>query len=191
VTDRPASVAELRRRGAPGLAHYLERDQPPSSPLEWLGIAVAALPELSARARTADEVHPESRFQSVAVRAPLLDALADALAAAAATIATARDALVERYPAAAIEDGDAEGYAELFEAAHKHSPRHAERLISAYAAFVAGAIEAAGSLAEAERDGDEGVMATRSAQLYGALTTALGELLAYVRLVSADQLQLR
>jgi hypothetical protein len=90
-----------------------------------------------------------------------------------------------------VEDGDAEGYAELFEAAHRSSPRHAERLISAYAAFVASAIEAAGALAEAERENRDEVMATRSAQLYAALTTALGELLAYVRLVSADQLQLR
>jgi hypothetical protein len=190
VTDRPASLAELRRRGAPALAHYLERAQPPSNPLEWLGIAVGGLPELSARARTADEVHPESRFQSVNLRAPLLDALADELASATALIAAARDSLLERYPGVAVEEGDAEDYAELFELGHRNSPRHAERLISAYAAFIAGAIEAAGALCEAEHDGRAAVASTHAAQLYAALTTALGELLAYVRIVSTDQARL-
>lgn len=190
MTERPASLAELTRRGAPTLAHYLERDHPPSGPLEWLGIAVGQLPELSARARTADEVHPESRNQSVAVRAPLLDALCEALAHAASTIAAARDSLLERHPEAAEEDGDPEGYAELFEVAHRDSPRHAERLISAYAAFIAGAIETAGALCDAERENDHGAMESRAGQLYAALTTALGELLAYVRIVAADQARL-
>jgi hypothetical protein len=190
VTERPASLAELTRRGAPTLAHYLERGNPPAGPLEWLGIAVGELPELSARARTADEVHPESRTQSVHVRAPLLDVLCAALAHAAATIEAARDSLLERHPDAAAEDGDPEGYAELFEVAHRDSPRHAERLISAYAAFIAGAIETAGALCDAERDGDQVAIAARSSQLYAALTTALGELLAYVRIVAADQARL-
>ncbi|MEA2450376.1 MAG: hypothetical protein QOG63_2308 [Thermoleophilaceae bacterium] len=190
MTERPASLAELRLRGAPALSHYLERAQPPSSAIEWLGIAVGALPALSAGARTADEVHPESRVQSVDLRAPLLDALADELAAATATIAAARDALSERYPAAAAEDGDPEGYADLFEAAHRESPRHAERMISAYAAFIAGAIETAGALADAEREHHDGAADARASQLYSALTTALGELLAYVRIVSADQSRL-
>jgi hypothetical protein len=190
VTERPASLAELTRRGAPTLAHFLERDHPPSGPLEWLGIAVGELPELSARARTADEVHPESRNQSVAVRAPMLDAVCDALAHAAATISAARDSLLVRYPQAADEDGDPEGYAELFEFAHRDSPRHAERLIAAYAAFVAGAIETAGALCDAERENDRAAMDSRARQLYAALSTALGELLAYVRIVAADQARL-
>jgi hypothetical protein len=172
------------------MAHYLEREQPPSNPLEWLGIAVGGLPELSARARTADEVHPESRIQSVDVRAPLLDALADELADAAALVAAARDSLLVRYPELAVDEGDAEDYAELFELGHGNSPRHAERLISAYAAFVAGAIEAAGALCDAECDGRDDVARIHAAQLYAALTTALGELLAYVRIVSTDQARL-
>ena len=190
MTERPASLAELTRRGAPTIAHFLERDQPPGGPLEWLGIAVGELPELSARARTADEVHPESRIQSVDVRAPLLDALCEALAHAAATISAARDSLVARYPDVADEDGDPEGYADLFEVAHRDSPRHAERLISAYAAFIAGAIETAGALCDAEREHDRAAMDARAGQLYTALTTALGELLAYVRIVAADQSRL-
>jgi hypothetical protein len=187
VTERPATLADLTGRGAATLAHYRDREQPPTSPLEWLGIAVGDLPDLAARARTADEVHPQSRTQSIDVRAPLLDALAQSLARAAAVVDSARDSLLERYPDCAGDDGDPEAYADLFESAHIRSPRHAERMISAYATFVAGAIESAGSLCDAERAGRNGACRLRAEQLYASLTAALGELLAYVRIVAADR----
>jgi hypothetical protein len=106
-------------------------------------------------------------------------------------VAAGRDSLAERHPdVTAGDDGDPEDWAELLEAGHRDSPRRAERLLGAYARFLAGAIEAAGALCDAERDGDEAAAATRAAQLYSALTAALGELLAYVRLVCADQARL-
>ncbi len=192
----PTSLAELTRLGQHDLAHYLHRAHPPQSPLEWLGIAVAQLPELSERARTADSVHGWSRTQKVSVRAPLLEALQRAIGTAAAIIDQARQTLVERYPDSQDGDGGPEDYADLLEAAHRSAPRRAEMMIGGHTAFLAGAIEAAGSLAEAElsiararrweRDDPARTLEIRSAQLYGALSNVLGGLLAYAHLISED-----
>jgi hypothetical protein len=201
VTSPPFSVADLALRGSDQLAHYRERERPPATPLEWLGIAVAYLPELSARARTADEVHWHSRTQSVKLRAPLLEALADALAVATATVEEARHRLLERHPAAAASDDAAEPYAELLEGAHRSAPRRAEMMIGGYASFLGGAVETAGCLAEAElaiacarrwdRIDHERLVEVRAAQLHTALSNALGGLLAYARLVAEDSSRLQ
>src|SRR5439155_11012285 len=79
VTARLASLSDLTRLGAGALEQHVERTHPPSTPLEWLGIAVGGLPELTARARTVDGVHRRSRTQNVALHAPLLDALMSSL----------------------------------------------------------------------------------------------------------------
>ena len=192
----PTSLSDLTRLGAADLAHYLERSQPPQSPLEWLGIAVGQLPDLSARARTADSVHGWSRTQAVSVRAPLLDALHQALGTAAAIVDQARETLLERYPDSRFADSGPEDYADLLEAAHRSAPRRAEMMIGGHTAFLAGAIEAAGGLAEAElaiararrweRDDPGRTVEVRSAQLYGALSNVLGGLLAYAHLIVED-----
>jgi hypothetical protein len=192
----PSSLADLTRLGAPDLAHYLEREHPPQSPLEWLGIAVAHLPELSARARTADEVHGWSRTQKVSIRAPLLEALLGTLGTAAAIVDQARQALLERYPDCLEADGGPEGYADLLEAAHRSAPRRADMMIGGHTAFLAGAIEAAGALGEAElaiararrweRVDPARTVEVRSAQLHGALSNVLGGLLAYAHLIGED-----
>ena len=193
----PTSLSELTSLGAPSLAHYFARRHPPQSPLEWLGIAVAHLPELSERARTADSVHGWSRTQKVSVRAPLLEALLRELGTAAAMADQARQTLIERYPACP-EDGDGgpEGYADLLEAAHRSAPRRAEMMIGGHTAFLAAAIEAAGGLAEAElaiasarrweRIDPAHTVEVRAAQLCGALSNVLGGLLAYAHLIVED-----
>ena len=201
VTARPVSLDDLIRLGAGDIAHYLERDRPPCAPLEWLGIAVGHLPELSARARTADEVHLRSRTQSVAVRTSLIDAVTGALAHAAALVGQARDRLLDRYPEAGAGDTPTEDYADLLEAAHRSAPRHAEMMVAGYAAFLGGAIEAAGCLAEGEleiaragrweRVDHEQLVEVRAAQLHAALSNALGALLAYARLIVEDAARLR
>ena len=197
---QPVSLPELKQRAGAGLAHHRDRVRPPETALEWLGIAVGQLPELTARARTADEIHWRSRTQSVQLRGSLLEALLDALGAAAAIVEEARARLVERYPESAAAD-DAEGYADVLATAHRSAPRRAEMMIGGYASFLGGAIEAAGALAESEltaaraRRWDPadhaGLAAVRATQLHAALTNALGGLLAYACLVAADAARLR
>jgi hypothetical protein len=199
VTAHHISLADLTRAGAPEISHYRDRERAPASPAEWLGIAVGRLPDLSATARTADAVAPRSRVQSVEVRAPLLEALSTELGVAAATVEAARQSLLARHPGCG--DSDADEYAALLEAAHRGSPRRADRMIAGYTAFIGGAIEAAGGLADAELDAaragrwersDHGRLAElRAAQLHAALTNALGGLLAYARLVAEDVAALR
>jgi hypothetical protein len=196
----PASLADLTRLGAGDLLHYLEREHPPESALEWLGIAVGQLPELTARARTADEVHGWSRTQRVSVRAPLLEALMRALGTSAAVVDQARRALTERYPDSPEGDGGPEDYADLLATAHRSSPRRAEMMIGGHTSFLAGAIEAAGSLTEAElaiararrweRVDPARTVEVRSAQLYAALSNVLGGLLAYAQLITEDAARL-
>ena len=200
MTSRPGSIAELTRLGADELAHFLERDHPPSSALEWLGIAVGRMPELGARARTADAVHAHSRTQAMRLRLSLIDALMDELGIAAALVQQARDRLVECHGAVDGDDGGAEVYAELLEAAHRSAPRRAEMMIAGYASFLGAAIEAGGALAEAElaqarprrweRNDPHELVSVRVAQLHSALSNALGGLLAYARLVAEDSLRI-
>ena len=92
MNAEPVSLADLAGHGQAELAHYLERDRPPGTPLEWLGIAVAHLPELSASARTADDLHPRVRSHTDHLRAPLLDALLAELGTATASWDSARRA---------------------------------------------------------------------------------------------------
>jgi hypothetical protein len=200
VTAPSLSLAELLERGTNDIAHYRGRARPPASPLEWLGIAVAHLPELTAIARTADDVSGRSRPAAAETRAPLLDALARELGAAAATIDQARNLLVDRHPT--CDSGDRpEEYSELIEVAQRTALRRSEMMIGAYASFVGGAIEAAGSLADAElaaaqirrweRADHESLAKIRAGQLHSALTNALGGLLAYARLLAEDAARLR
>jgi len=190
------SLDELALLGADEIAHYVERERPPSTPLEWLGIAVTHLPELAARARTADELQLRSRTQSIALRGSLIEAVIDALATAVALLSQARDRLVERHPDSALGDSPPEDYADLLEAAHRSTPRHAEMVIAGYAAFLGGAVEAAGGLAAGElamaqarrweRVDQESFVEVRAAQLHAAISNALGGLLAYARLVTEE-----
>src|SRR4051794_1365433 len=200
VTSSSLSLAVLVERGAGDIAHYRGRARPPASPLEWLGIAVAHLPELMASGRTADDVSGRSRTGGGEYRAPLLDALAHHLGEAAATIDQARKALLERHPECDATES-AEEYSELIEAAQRDALRRSEMMIGAYASFLGGAVEAAGSLAEAEltmaqarrwdREDHESVACVRAEQLHTALVNALGGLLAYARLLAADAARLR
>lgn len=197
----PPSLAELVDRGGPDLAHYLERPRPPASPLEWIGIGVARIPELAAHARTADDLSGHSRPGAAGFRAPLLDALAQDLAVAAATVDHARRRLVERHPDADPGDGGVEAYAELVEVAQRPALRRAEAMIGAYASFLGAAVEASGGLADAQSAAGHAPAQSAGAygyptrvhagQLHTALTNALGGLLAYARLLTADAARLR
>ena len=194
-----ASLAELAAHGSRELAPYLGRPRPPETCIEWLGIAVARLPDLAQRARTSDEIN---RFQArwAHLHAPLLSALTDAIAGAAAFVDRALASHTARHGASADgghPDDDVEAYAELLVSAHRHATRRAEFLIGGHASFLGGAIEAAGALAEAElasarkrrwdRSDPERLVTERSAQVYSALVNALGGLLAYARLTAEDR----
>jgi hypothetical protein len=196
VTPSSLSLGELVERGAGDLAHYLDRQRVPASPLEWIGIAVTRLPGLTATARTADDVAGRGRSAAAAIRARLLDSLARELGASAGIIDQARARLVERHPDSAGADATAEGYAELVEIAHRSAMRHSEMMIAAYASFLGGAVEAAGSMADAElaaaraqrwnRAEQEQLCELRAGQLHAALSNTLGGLLAYARLLADD-----
>jgi hypothetical protein len=193
------TLAVLLERGAGEIDHYRGRARPPASPLEWLGIAVAHLPELTASAHTADDVSGRPRPASVGIRPQLLTALACDLGAAAATIDQARRRLVERHPDCDLGETPEE-YSTLVEAAHRAATRRSEMMIGAYASFLGGAIEAAGGLADAElgllgarrwdRIDHERMATVRAEQLHTALTNALGGLLAYARLLDEDAVRL-
>jgi hypothetical protein len=195
VTSRPVSIGDLTRLGSDRLDHLLDRSHPPATTLEWLGIAVANIPELWAAARTADEVHWRSRTQSAELRGSLLDAFMEALGVAAAMVDQAREQLLARH-ADVDADDDPDSYAAMIEMAHRSAPRRAEMMIGGYASFLGAAIEAAGALADGElADARRGrwerthtgdLVAVRAAQLQSALANALGGLLAYARLVAED-----
>jgi hypothetical protein len=199
VLTGSASLAELARHGSRELAPYLGRPRPPETALEWLGIAVGRIPELATRARTADEI-PRHRRQASDLHAPLLDSLTDAIAGAAAIGRQALERHLERHDPGADRhavDEDVEAYADLLVGAHRSALRRAEFLIGGYASFLAGAIEAAGALADAElaaararrwdRSDPSRQVAQRVSQVYSALVHALGGLLAYARLTTEDR----
>jgi hypothetical protein len=198
VITATASLADLSAHGSGELNPYLGRPRPPQSTLEWLGIAVARLPDLAARARMSDQINP--RKASVAhLHDPLIDALTDGIAAAAALGTRALECHLEKHPASAEggnSEEDVEAYAALLVDAHRTALRRAEFLIGGYSSFLGGAIEAAGALADAElamqrkrrweRSDPETVVGQRASQVYSALVNALGGLLAYARLIAED-----
>ena len=189
------SLTELARHGAGALEHYRSREHPPGSALEWLGLAVGRLPDLSARARTADEIAWRSFERAPQLHTPLLESLEEEIAAAAALVEAALDEHLRAHPQPRGEvAADADGYARMVAGAHHAAPRRAEFLVGGYTAFLSGAIEAGGALAEAEaaaggrrwpRGDHEGAVALRAGQVYDALVNALGGLLAYARLTAA------
>ena len=194
-----ASLAELATHGSPELQPYLGRPRVPDTAVEWLGIAVGRLPDLAARARTADEIHNRGD-RTPHLHAPLMDALTDGIAGAAALAHRALDIHLARHPSSSEgsrPDDDVEAYARMLASAHRSATRRAEFLIGGYASFLAGAIEAGGALAEAElglararrwdRSVPERLAAQRAGQVYSALVNALGGLLAYARLTAEDQ----
>jgi hypothetical protein len=198
VITASATLADLASHGSKELAPYLGRPRPPETAIEWLGIAVARLPDLATRARMGDEINPR-RMRSAHLQAPLADALMDGIAAAAALGTTALESHLLRHAAssdgACFED-DVDAYAALLVSAHRSAPRRSEFLIAGYASFLGGAIEAAGALAEAElalarrrrwdRAEPEKEVAQRASQVYSALVNALGGLLANARLAAED-----
>jgi hypothetical protein len=198
-----ASLMELAQHGSGELAAYLDREHPPRTALEWLGIAVGALPDLAAHARTADEIQWRARAQDPDRYAPLLDALERALGTAAAFVHAALRRNLRRHPASgdaeAAPEREVEDHADLLVAAHRRVPRRAEFLVGGYASFLSAAIEAAGALAEAElaaararrweRADHQREVHLRASQLHSALVNALGELLAYARLTAEEMLR--
>jgi hypothetical protein len=198
VITASASLADLASHGSRELRPYLGRPRPPETTVEWLGIAVGKLPDLSTRARTADELHNRGR-RTPHLHAPLLGALTEGIAGGAALGQRALERHLARHPASAEGsrfEEDVESYAGLLVNAHRSATRRAEFLIGGYASFLAGAIEAGGALAEAElalararrwdRTDPERLVAQRASQVYSALVNALGGLLAYARLIAED-----
>ena len=193
-----ASLADLAAHGESELQPYLGRPRPPQSALEWLGIAVARLPDLGARARMSDQINPR-KARAAHLHEPLVEALTDAIASAAALGSRALACHLEKHPTSresGSSDGDVEDYAALLVDAHRSAPRRAEFLIGGYSSFLGGAIEAAGALADAElaaarkrrwdRTDPDALVRQRATQVYQALVNALGGLLAYARLVAED-----
>jgi hypothetical protein len=190
-------MVDLAAYGANELQPYLGRPRPPQSALEWLGIAVARLPDLAARARVSDQINPR-KTQVAHLHESLLDALTESIASAAAIGARALDCHLEKHPASAdsTPEQDVEDYAALLVDAHRSAPRRAEFLIGGYSSFLGGAIEAAGALADAElaaatkrrweRSDYDTLVRQRATQVYGAIVNALGGLLAYARLIAED-----
>lgn len=185
------SLTELAEYGADAVERLRDRSHPPSAPLEWLGLAVGRLPELATRARTVDQIAWRALETAPHLHMPLIEALEHEVASAAALVNAALEEHLRRHPDSI--DGvepelDADGYADLLAHAHKAAPRRAEFLMGGYAAFLAGAIETAGALADAEiqefrrelQPREE--VELRGAQVYQALVNALGGLLAYARL---------
>src|SRR4051794_247332 len=138
------------------------------------------MPELAGSARTADEA---GRTRAETVRTRLFDALIRELGAAAGIVDQARLRLLEHHPGAGAGDTGPEVYAELLEAANRNAWRLSETLVTAYASFLGGAIEAAGALADAD---DDQAAQLRAGQLHAALSNTLGGLLAYARLIDHD-----
>jgi hypothetical protein len=178
VTPSSLSLRDLVERGAGDLTRYLDRERVPSSPLEWLGVAVARLPGLIASAHTADDI--ASRARAGGIRGRLLDALTRELGVAAGVVAQARDRLEERHPHCVGDEAALEVYVELLEVANRSTLRLSETMMASYASFLGGAIEAAGALADA----GDGIRDMRAQQLDAALSNTLGGLLAYARLVA-------
>jgi hypothetical protein len=198
VISASSSLADLAAHGSAELSPYLGRPRPPQSTLEWLGIAVARLPDLAGRARMRDQINPR-RVRAAHLHEPLVDALTEGIAGAAALGARALQCHLEAHPASAdgaSPEDDVESYATLLVDAHRSAPRRAEFLIGGYSSFLGGAIEAAGALADAElaaarkrrweRSEPEAAVAQRADQVYSALVNALGGLLAYARLIVED-----
>jgi hypothetical protein len=198
VITASASLADLAAHGSNELQPYLGRPRPPQSAIEWLGIAVARLPDLAARARVNDQINPR-KTRAAHLHEPLLEALTDGIASAAALGARALECHLEKHAASAESgnpDDDVEAYAVLLVDAHRSAPRRAEFLIGGYSSFLGGAIEAAGALADAElaaagkrrweRADHEALVRQRASQVYGAIVNALGGLLAYARLIAED-----
>jgi hypothetical protein len=158
---------------------------------------VARLPDLAALARTGDEINRRQTF-AAHLHGPLLNALTDGIAGATALVAQALDCHLEHHTtsAEAHPADDVDDYATLLVKAHRSASRRAEFLISGYASFLGGAIEAAGALAEAElaatrnrrwdRSDPEQRVGQHAGQVYSALVNALGGLLAYARLIAED-----
>jgi hypothetical protein len=199
VITASASLAELAAHGSRQLAPYIGRPRPPETTLEWLGIAVARLPELAGRARMSDEMSAR-QTRAMHLHPPLIAELTDAIAGATALAGRALDCHLERHSTSTeggLPEDDVEAYATLLVNAHSSASRRAEFLIGGYASFLGGAIEAAGALAESElavtrkrrwdRADPETLMAQRANQVYSALVNALGGLLAYARLVAGDR----
>lgn len=197
MVPAPLSMTDLARRGEGSLEHYLAREQQPMSTLEWLGAAVGRLPDLAARARTADEIPWRASGSASELHASLFEALESELAAAAALVLAALEEHMRSHPAAGRDpDADADAYAQMVASAHHAAPRRAEFLVGGYAAFLSGAIEAAGSLAAAELAearaphwdrSSSSLTGPRAGQVYEALVNALGGLVAYARLSAAGQ----
>jgi hypothetical protein len=198
VISASASLAELAAHGSSELGPYLGRPRAPQSALEWLGIAVARLPDLAARARMRDQINPR-KVRVAHLHEPLVDALTEGIASAAALGSRALECHLEKHPASADDASpheDVEAYAALLVDAHRSAPRRAEFLIGGYSSFLGGAIEAAGALADAElaaarsrrweRSDHDAVVRQRAGQVYQALVNALGGLLAYARLIAEE-----
>ena len=191
------SLKELAQHGAGVLEHYRDRERAPETAVEWLGLAVGRLPQLSATARTIDEIPWRTLSSGSTLHAPLVDALERELAEAAALLQAALDEHLQLHPegAAGSDPGeDADTYAAMLVQAHRDTPRRAEFLVGGFTAFLSGAIEVAGYLNDAElaaaraRRWDRGdyqrTVAVRAGQLYEAIVNALGGLLAYARLTA-------
>jgi hypothetical protein len=202
VTGTGPDLALLVANGQPAVDAHLARERPPATALEWLGIALTALPTLAERARMVDGMGPHPRHKPLADALDrLLDGFQTEIAGATALVNEALSCHLARHPADA-EDGAvteaAEAHARLLVEVQGGAPRLSEFLTGSHLTFLGAAVEASGALAHAEialasmpAAGSEPVrrarqrgIALRAEQVRSSLVAALGGLLAYSELAA-------
>jgi hypothetical protein len=169
--------------------------RPPGSPLEWLGLAVGELPQLTSSARLVDDLNWASRAPGVMrMHLGLMDVLGTQLANSAALLHHALLTYLHRRPSLG---GAEEALADVDELSHalvEDHPvlsRRADVLLGGYASALAAAVQAAGRLGDSELAavaGEPGPDPDLIASVaYDALTRALATLLGHARLNARDR----
>lgn len=202
MTSTGLDLERLLAEGRPAVSAHLERERPPATPLEWLGIGLTALPALAERARTVDGMNPHPRHRPLAdALERLLDGFHTEIAGATAIVHEALTRHLARHPADDADGGVAEAaetHARMLVERQGRAWRLSEFLISSHLTFLGAAVEASGSLAAAElalaampdggsepaRRAKERAVAQRAEQVRSSLVAALGGLLAYSELAA-------
>ncbi len=202
------SLDDLLAEGRPAVAAHLDRDRPPATALEWLGIGLTRLPSLAEQARTVDGMSPHPRRISAAgALERMLDSFHAEIAEATAIVHEALKAHLVRHPSGGDEHPApaAEAHARLLIERQGSSPRLAEFLIAGHLTFIGAAVEASGTLTAAElavaslgpggsagaRQAKQRAVELRAEQVESALVAALGGLLAYSELAAERRAAVR
>jgi hypothetical protein len=200
VTGTGPDLALLVANGQSAVDAHLARERPPATALEWLGIALTALPTLAERARMVDGMSPHPRHRELAdALERLLDGFHHEIAGATALVHAALECHLASHPGEAADGAvaeSAESHARMLMEFQGGAPRLSEFLTGSHLTFLGAAVEASGALAHAEialasprataseavRRARQRGIALRAEQVRSALVAALGGLLAYSEL---------